>query len=175
MSRKFDQRLLNANARIMGQGVGLAALEAMFNLVETHAVLSSSMVRHHELAGLLSYETLALAVGEVLDPGAYAALRGRGAPDAVAVDIPRPKNSSPPPDGGGVLGGALPPELSEKLAKWQPGGGESTESRESTTLTSVTGGESDEHMHELLMAIVQMLEHHLTDMTRNARPTLMVT
>lgn len=88
MSKKIDHRLLDANAMVLGGGVGLAALESMFNLVQTQSLLSASMVRDHDLSSSLSLEALALALGEVLDPGLYASCRSCRCTRPIRVDIP---------------------------------------------------------------------------------------
>lgn len=91
MSRKVDQRLLDINAMVMGGGVGLAALESMFNLVQTQSLLSASMVRDHDANHVLALEALSLAIREMGDAGVRPACRRCRRSRTVDIDIPENK------------------------------------------------------------------------------------
>jgi len=164
MSKKFDQRLLDTNALVMGGGVGLAALESMFNLVQTQSLLSAGMVKHHDLSHGLALEALALAIGEVLDPGVYSACRSCRHAKAVKVDIPAPQ-ASPPADAGTRRGALANADVLADMAR--------DSQTETTTTTHTT--EPDVSMDKHLTEIFALLSDHLKDITKNTRSTLMVT
>lgn len=75
MSKKFDRRILDTNAMVMGGGVGLAALESMFNLVQAQSLISANMVRDYEQSSGQSLKALVVALGEVLETGANSPAR----------------------------------------------------------------------------------------------------
>lgn len=76
MTKRFDRRLLDVNALVMGNGVSLAALESMFNLVGTQSVLAANMVRQQDMGQAAALESLALAMSRILEAG-EGAPRGR--------------------------------------------------------------------------------------------------
>jgi len=96
MARRKQQKQIDINAQIMSGGVGLAALEAMFNLVNTQSTLSASMVRDHELYGPIQMQALAGALAQILATAEYSCR-----PRCVAVDIPSPSSKSGSSSGGG--------------------------------------------------------------------------
>jgi len=59
MSKKIDQRLLDTNAIVMGNGVSFAILESMFNLVQAQSVVSANMVRDQSQSNALMVSALA--------------------------------------------------------------------------------------------------------------------
>ena len=162
MSKKFDRRLLDTNAVVMGGGVGLAALESMFNLVQTQSLISASMVRDHDQAYSLSLETLALAIGEVLEPGANRTCRSCGCrSSAVQVDIPAsPVSETDTYSSSGTRRGALAnADVLSDMA---------SDSQSATTTTSQTT-ESGVSLDNLLMKILEMLGGHMTEMNDGYR------
>jgi|GEM_PF-1518313 len=83
MGRRNQRKQFDINAQIMSGGVGLAALEAMFNLVNTQSTLSASMVRDHEMYGPVQLQALAGALAQIMAVTECACINR-----AVAVDIP---------------------------------------------------------------------------------------
>jgi len=69
MRRRTKRRLIDTNALLMGSGVGLATLEAMFNLVNTQSLISATMIRDHEMAQPIHMQTLAGALLEIIAAG----------------------------------------------------------------------------------------------------------
>ena len=166
MPSQTNQRLLNVNAMVMGNGVGLAALESMFNLVQTQSLLSASMVRDHDLSGSLALEALAIAIGEVLDPGAYSACRSCRRTKPIPVDIPPVKAAVGATDEG-VRRGAGP-------------GGDALGDISSSAEAHAT--DSGMPVDQLLAKFIDLLDGHMKDMTdhmntmsENSRNRLMVT
>ena len=166
MTGQTNQRLLDVNAMVMGNGVGLAALESMFNLVQTQSLLSASMVRDHDLAGSLALESLAIAIGEVLDPGVYGSCRPCRRTKPIPVDIPPapPVNSTVD---RGTMRGAGP-------------GGDALSDISSTAEAHAT--DSGMPLDQLLAKFIDLLDGHMKDMTNhmntmseNSRNRLMVT
>jgi len=94
MGRRKQRKQFNINAQIMSGGVGLAALEAMFNLVNTQSTLSASMVRDHEMCGPIQIQALAGALSQIMAVTEKTCCRS-----TVAVDIPS-SSQKPPSDGG---------------------------------------------------------------------------
>lgn len=90
MSRRNKRRVIDANALVMGGGVGLATLEAMFNLVNTQSLLSANMIRDFEMSHPVSMQTLAGALSQIL-------AAGHSEPDEGCVHVGIPT-------GGTVLG-----------------------------------------------------------------------
>ncbi len=78
MVNSMDQRLLDTNAMALGSGVGLAALEAMFNLVQTQSSLGAAMVKQHDT----SHNAALLSLAQVLEAGVDGAARSAPAPGA---------------------------------------------------------------------------------------------
>lgn len=68
MVDSIDQRLLDTNAVLLGSGVGLAALEAMFNLVQTQSSLGAAMVKNNNAS--CNAALLAQTLEAVLNTGA---------------------------------------------------------------------------------------------------------
>lgn len=181
MSKSFDKRLLSSNAHVMSQGVGLAALEAMFNMVNTQSMLSASMLRQNDMAGTMSFGALALAMNDILDPCGCPACRGRCR--SVNVDIPKGRSS----DGGGNdrFGRGAGPGVPEDLAGERPGGDGSggSGSSEKTSFTSsetVTRTQADlEKLVEGLMEVMDHLIDHadtaVTGLSESTKGGLMVT
>lgn len=146
MSKRTERRLSNTNAMMMGSGIGLAALESMFNMVNTQSLLAAGMVRDHELSHPLQMQALAMALSQIL-----AATENRG---AVAVDIPYAKN--PQAQGGNGSNtntasfGATESlnDLKNMLNKGTTDQGPSS---------------SDQH----LTAVLDMLGEHINELTKN--------
>ncbi|MCR4377660.1 MAG: hypothetical protein NUV50_06150 [Rhodospirillales bacterium] len=172
MSSQTNQRLLDVNAMVMGNGVGLAALESMFNLVQTQSLLSASMVRDHNLSGSLALEALAIAIGEVLDPGVYSACRSCRRTKPIPVDIPPVKASVGAVNEGTRRGAGPSGEALNDI----------TGERVSSSATEVHTSDSDIQVEQLLEKIFDLLDGHMKDMTNhmnimseNSRNRLMVT
>lgn len=146
MSKRTERRQSNTNAMVMGSGVGLAALESMFNMVNTQSLLAASMVRDHELSHPLQMQALALALSQILT-----ATENRG---AVAVDIPYPKKPQAQDGNGSNVNTASfgatnnLDDLKNMLNKSTADPGPSS---------------SDQH----LTAILDMLGEHINDLTKN--------
>lgn len=173
MSSQTNQRLLDVNAMVMGNGVGLAALESMFNLVQTQSLLSASMVRDHNLSGSLALEALAIAIGEVLDPGVYSACRSCRRTKPIPVDIPPVKAAGVGAMDEGTRRGAGP--SGEAL-------NDITGERVSSSATEVHTTDSGMPLDQLLAKFIDLLDGHMKDMTNhmntiseNSRNRLMVT
>ncbi len=67
MVNSIDQRLLDINAVALGGGVGLAALEAMFNLVQTQSSLGAGMVKNLDTGQNCAVLALAQALEGLLE------------------------------------------------------------------------------------------------------------
>lgn len=164
MSRKVDQRLLDINAMVMGGGVGLAALESMFNLVQTQSLLSASMVRDHDANHILALEALSMAVGEMLDPSVHPACRRCRHSRAVNVDIPRnqgrPATAPPPEDLGSQRGAASGADVLRDMA---------SESRSETTTTTNAPAERDPTLEHLLVEVLGLLGGHMKELNDGYR------
>lgn len=161
MSEKVDQRLLDINAMVMGGGVGLAALESMFNLVQTQSLLSASMVRDHDAHHVIALEALSLAVGEMLDPGAHPMCRRCRRSRAVNVDIPanQGRPAPPPDDLGSQRGAASGADVLRDMA---------SESRSETTTTNAPA-ERDPTLEHLLVEVLGLLGGHMKELNDGYR------
>lgn len=170
MSKKFDRRLLDTNAMVMGGGVGLAALESMFNLVQTQSLLSASMVRDHDLSYGLSLEALALSLGEVLDPGVYGSCRPCRCTSKVKVDIPAASapSANPPDDSGNQRGAMANADVLADMAR-------DTQSTTTTTTQTADPGISAEKLMETMAELHGKLVDHADRVADASRTRLMVT
>ncbi len=203
MSKRLDRKFADTNSLVMGHGVGLATLEAMFNMVNTQSLLSANMVRDFEMAHPLQMQSLARALTQILATGEQGYCRGYGGYDApVAVDFPR-KGGGGAKAGGETEVGAVPnldaiksllnekntetevgavPNLdaikdllNEKITS--PAGGDTTTSNLSlkSTQTGLDGADVDKHISELM----ELLRGHLSDIVEASKeaskPTLAVT
>lgn len=146
MSKRTERRQSNTNAMVMGSGVGLAALESMFNMVNTQSLLAATMVRDHELSHPLQMQALALALSQILS-----ATESRG---AVAVDIPYPKKPQAQDGNGSNINTASfgatnnLDDLKNMLNK---------------DTVDPSPSSSDQH----LTAVLDMLGEHINDLTKN--------
>jgi len=148
MTRRRQRKQFDINAQIMSGGVGLAALEAMFNLVNTQSTLSASMVRDHEMCGPIQMQALAGALAQILAVTDNVCCRG-----AVAVDIPPSRQKSADAGGDGREFGAVSgiDALNNLLNKTQ---GDTT----NTTTTKDSGID-----HVLVQSMINEQTHQLHD------------
>lgn len=171
MSKRMDRRILDTNAMVMGGGVGLAALEAMFNLVQTQSVLASSMVKHHDMSHHIGLHAMAASINEIMETG-YGADNGGGSGPGVRVNIPTPQSQSqsPSPSGEGGDGGMERGAVSgvDELANMF----KSNANASATAADPQYGGiNMDQHLTELL----ELLREHLSEILKSSKPTMMVT
>lgn len=153
MSKRLKRDIWDANSLVMGSGVGLATLEAMFNMVNTQSLLSANMVRDFELSHPVQMQALASAMSQIIAAGEYGSYR-----DPAPVDIPNPTK----PGNGGTEFGAVPNlEAIKKLL----------EEKTSSNNAFVSGGNMDKHMSELL----SLLQEHLSEIAENSKQVLAVT
>ena len=151
MARRKQRKQFNINAQIMSGGVGLAALEAMFNLVNTQSTLSASMVRDHEMYGPIQIQALAGALAQIMAVTECSCCR-----NTVAVDIPSSK--SKPSNGGensefGAVSGM--DALNNLLNKTQG----------DTTTTSTSSGLEYAAMQNMLNAQTHQLHDQMVDIS----------
>lgn len=66
MSKPFGEKLKDVDGRVMVGGVGLASLEAMFNMVNTQSLISAGMVRDFEMSRPMQVQGLASALGQLV-------------------------------------------------------------------------------------------------------------
>ena len=173
MAKGYKKRLTDTNALVMHGGVGLAALEAMFNMVNTQSLLSAGMVRDHDLSHPLRMQALATALAQILAASEYGLCE-----DAVAVDIPRRRKTPKSPSGGegeDTELGAVPDlnALNALLNKNKSTGDTRSDMNLSstTTNTGLDGVQMDKHMTEFM----EMMREHLSDIVKSSKPTLAVT
>lgn len=161
MSKKVDQRLLDINAMVMGGGVGLAALESMFNLVQTQSLLSASMVRDHDANHILALEALSLAINEMVEPVMHPACRRCRRPRTVDIDIPEKQGRPAPPseDLGSQRGAASGADVLRDMA---------SESRSETTTTNAPA-ERDPTLEHLLVEVLSLLGKHMSELNDGYR------
>ena len=171
MSKRMDRRILDTNAMVMGGGVGLAALEAMFNLVQTQSVLASSMVKHHDMSHHIGLHSMAASINEIMETG-----YGGGSGQGVRVNIPRPQSQSQAPSGAGSVGSDNGDGSVERGAI--SGVDELANMFKSNANASATAADPqydhidmDLHLTELL----NLLREHLSEILKSSKPTMMVT
>ena len=180
MSKRLDRKFADTNSLVMGHGVGLATLEAMFNMVNTQSLLSANMVRDFEMSHPLQMQSLARAMAQILAAGeqSYCCTYD----DPVAVDIPRKgarRGGTQP--GSGTEVGAVPDldaikELLNKNAT-PPAGGDTNTSNLNlrSTQTGLDNLDADQHISELM----ELLRGHLSEIVEAgkeaSKPTLAVT
>ncbi|MBL4614619.1 MAG: hypothetical protein JKY27_07085 [Magnetovibrio sp.] len=168
MSKRLNKNVWETNALVMGSGVGVATLEAMFNMVNTQSLLSANMVRDFELSHPLQLQALASALTQIIAASEYGS--------SVAVNFPGRKKS-PDSDGeGGSEFGAVPDlDALKKLINGNGGAGfnqpPGSFNQPPTGPNSQQSWDRDKHMTELL----ELLREHLSDITHNAKQTLAVT
>jgi len=175
MSKRMDRRILDTNAMVMGGGVGLAALEAMFNLVQTQSVLASSLVRHHDMSHHIALHTMAASINEIMETG-YGADNGGGGGRGVRVNIPRPQPQSHSQASGGSDGGDGSVERGaisgvDELANMFKSNASASATTPSTADPQYAGINMDQHLTELL----ELLREHLSEILKSSKPTMMVT
>jgi len=169
MSKHMDRRILDTNAMVRGGGIGLAALEAMFNLVQTQSVLASSMVRHHDMSHNIGLHSMAASINEIMESG-YGADSGGGR--GVRVNIPRSQSQSQPQsgegDGSGERGAIS--GIDERANMFKSNASASA-TAPSATDPQYGGINMDQHLTELL----ELLREHLSEILKSSKPTMMVT
>ena len=192
MSKHLDRRILDTNAMVMGGGVGLAALEAMFNLVQTQSILASSMVRQHDMSHATDLHAVAASMSEFMDAG-YGTCSGGPASNgrSVRVNIPQPQ-PSPGGNGGserGAVGGVEELANLFKSKQSQPSGDEGSErgavsgidelanlfkSHADATASATQEPSSGIDMEHILVLLLEMLREHLSEMIQSSKPTMLV-
>ncbi|HEY9080996.1 hypothetical protein [Magnetovibrio sp.] len=168
MAMRTERKLMNANANLLGSGVGLATLEAMFSLVNTQSQLAASMVRDHEMSHPIQMQALAGALAQILEASEYARHHAHRNNRNVAIDIPAPAPASQPsPTTGGegdtefgAVGGI--DALKNLLNK----------TNTSTNTTSTTTNCPNTDTFEKVLTELMLLLH---EMTENSKQTLAVT
>lgn len=166
MSKRLNKDIWETNSLMMGSGVGVATLEAMFNMVNTQSLLSASMVRDFEMSHPLQMQALALAMAQIIAAG-----EACSNPPPVAVKMPERPAAKNADDDETELG-AVPnvAALNNMLKAQSPDQGGET-SNVSLGSTTVNSGDMDKHMSEML----EMLREHLSEITKNTKQTLAVT
>ncbi len=190
MSKHLDRRILDTNAMVMGGGVGLAALEAMFNLVQTQSILASSMVRQHDMSHATGLHAMAASMSELMDAG-YGDGSGGASGRGVRVNIPQPQPS--PGGGAGSERGAVSgvDELANmfKSKQSQESGEEGTErgavsgidelanlfkSHADATANVTQEPNSGIDVEHLLVLLLEVLREHLSEVLKSSKPTMLV-
>jgi len=182
MSKRLEQKFVDTNSLVMGSGVGLATLEAMFNMVNTQSLLAAGMVKHHDMSHPLQMQALASALAQILAASEYGDYN-----DAIPVNLPRRRKGGAAGNTDASAGtntemGAVPnldaikQLFDEHLggAGASGGGGGDTTSNlslDSTTTTGLDGISMDKHLSELL----ELLRTHLSEIVQNSKQTLAVT
>jgi len=154
MAHKEKRQAIEAAILSMGGGVGLATLEAMFNMVNTQSLISAGMIRDHDLSQPLQLQAQAAALAKIL------ALQD-GA--CVTVDIPQnaaPKAKSDDAEGyetGAILGSS---ELLNKV------------DRNTTNITSTTTTQAADMLHQenRLTALETKMDGVLVAMSSKKQP-----
>ena len=152
MMRRKQRKQFDINAQIMSGGVGLAALEAMFNLVNTQSTLSASMVRDHEMYGPIQIQALAGALAQIMAVTECACCR-----NTVAVDIPSSKSKPSSGGGGNSEFGAVSgmDALNNLLNKAQG----------DTTTTNTTSGIDHTELQNMLNVQTHQLHDQMVDIS----------
>lgn len=192
MSKHLDRRILDTNAMVMGGGVGLAALEAMFNLVQTQSILASSMVRQYDMSHATGLHAMAASMSELIDAG-YGTCSGgaNGNGRGVRVNIPQPQPS--PGGGAGSERGAVSgvDELANmfKSRQSQASGDEGTErgavsgidelanlfkSHADATANVTQDPNPGIDVEHLLVLLLEVLREHLSEVLKSSKPTMLV-
>jgi len=96
MRRRKQRKQADANADMMVGGIGLAAMQSMFNMVNTQSSLSTSMARSFELSLPIQMQALAGALAQILMAQECGCCGGGNR--SVPVNIPSGFNT--PPSGG---------------------------------------------------------------------------
>lgn len=192
MTRKMDKRLVDANTIVMGSGVGLAALEAMFNMVNAQSLVTANMIKHNDLSHPLQMEALAQAMALII-----AAAEDCGGGEGYAnapVRVPPPQQNG---GAGPLLGAALPPSnttenLASRLKNVRRGGNNDGEDKversvdrnvdaENANINLGTYSSSQENaadIDRLFSELLLMFSKHMTELVESGKPSvppLMVT
>ncbi|MEG3620295.1 hypothetical protein V5T82_17660 [Magnetovibrio sp. PR-2] len=186
MADKIEQRLADTNAVLMGHGVGVAALEAMFNLVNSQSVLSATMIRDHELSHPIQMQALAQALSQLLACSDAMGCKSRSPinipTSAVAVDIPPAQPTAQPttqppvqPAGQSSVDLGAVSDLSALDGIKKGAGADGQQS--SINLDSVASqhGLDGEMIQQLLIQFMSMASKHMADVIESSRPHLEVT
>jgi len=157
MRRRTKRRLIDTNALVMGSGVGLATLEAMFNMVNTQSLLSASMIRDHEMAHPIHMQTLAAALSKILAAGQI----GEGGSDDKVDDGPDAN------EGGGGDTDKLLAELLALLKSNQPNNSDTSNYNVDSTTThcGLDGASTDKLLTELI-DLLQEQSHEIAKMSQ---------
>lgn len=169
MSKRLDRRLVDTNSLVMGSGVGLATLEAMFNMVNTQSLLSANMVRDFELSHPVQLQALANALAQLMAAQEYGNYS-----DAIPVRIPPGKEqatTSRPGEESAQLGGLPNIDAMNRLLNKDGSSGDTT----STLNTTSMSGLDNAAVEKLLTELLTLFREHLSDMTKNSKPSLAVT
>lgn len=191
MADKIEKRLADTNAVLMGHGVGVAALEAMFNLVNSQSVLSATMVRDHELSHPIQMQALAqalaqlLATSEAMNTHRVTVARTQAPVAPVAVDIPpqTAQAAEPPvkPAGQSSVDLGAVSDLSAldgiKKGAGDGRGLDGAGQQSSLSLDSMAShtGLDGEMFQQLLIQFMTMASKHMATVLENSRPHLEVT
>jgi len=165
MTRRNDKKLLDTNGLIMGSGVGLATLEAMFNMVNTQSLLSANMVRDFELSHPLQMQALASALTQILLASEYGGNE--------MIDIPyrgrkRTSSSSSGSNGGETEFGAvsdldsLSALLNKNNANTEQTGNTDTRTANVSLENTSTGYMNGESIDKLLAALLEILNNNIS-------------
>ena len=185
MADEIEKRLADTNAVLMGHGVGVAALEAMFNLVNSQSVLSATMVRDHELSHPIQMQALAQALAQLL-ACSEAMNCNTVKTQSVAVDIPAPPvqpasaptPATPPPAepvGSSSVDLGAVSDLSALDGIKKGAGAEGQGSSISMDSIASQHGMDGEMIQQLLVQFMTMASKHMADVIQNSRPHLEVT
>ena len=151
MTRRKQRKQFDINAQIMSGGVGLAALEAMFNLVNTQSTLSASMVRDHEMYGPIQIQALAGALAQIMAVTECACCR-----NTVAIDIPSSKSKSSNGGGNSEFGAVSGMDALNNLLNKAQG---------DTTTTNTTSGVDSTEMQNMLNVQTLQLHDQMVDIS----------
>lgn len=163
MRRRTKRRLIDTNALVMGSGVGLATLEAMFNMVNTQSLLSASMIRDHEMAHPIHMQTLAGALSKILAAGQI----GEGGSDGKVGGLDDGTDANDAGEGGGGDTNRLLAELLALLKNNQPNNGDTSNYNVDSTTThcGLDGASTDKLLSELI-DLLQEQSHEIAKMSQ---------